>query len=137
MPYSDASTQLQALSALHNHKLRDAKVEALQAKFDETILEMERARMSAEDAQTAIISPYPDVSHPGRYRSWREYAELQHAIFDSICTRHLWPAQDVLSVTQMALLERWRPSMRYRGNSLNAALMRAYRGIVEAKNTLE
>ena len=137
MAYSDAATQVGALSTVHNHELRDAKVRALQAKLTETTLAMERARMSAEDAQGAITSPYADTSHPGRYRSWREYAELQRAIFDSICCRRLWPAQDVLAATQMALLERWRPSPLYRGNSPNAALMRAYCGIAEALGILE
>ena len=137
MAYSDATTQLQALTTVHYYELRDAKVEALQAKLAETTLAMERARMSAEDAQGAITSPYPDMSHPGRYRSWQEYAQLQRLIFDSICCRRLWPAQDVLPATQMALLERWRPSMRYRGNSPNAALMRAYCGIAEALGILE
>ena len=137
MAYSNAATQLQALSTVHYHELRDAKVEALQAKLDETILEMERARMFAEDAQTAIISPYLDTSHPGRYRSWREYAELQRAIFDSICCRRLWPTQEMLAATRLALLSTWRPSRLYRGNSLNAALMRAYRGIAEALSILE
>ena len=137
MAYSDATTQLQALTTVHYYELRDAKVEALQAKLAETTLAMERARMSAEDAQGAITSPYPDMSHPGRYRSWQEYAELQRAIFDSICCRRLWPAQEMLAATRLALLEIWRPSRLYRGNSLNAALMRAYRGIAEALSILE
>ena len=137
MAYNNAATQVQALSTVHNHELRDAKVEALQAKLAEATLAMERARMSAEDAQGAITSPYPDTSHPGRYRSWREYAELQRAIFDSICCRRLWPAQEVLAATRLALLEIWRPSRLYRGSSLNAALMRAYRGLTEAVSILE
>ena len=98
---------------------------------------MERARMSAENAQSVMTSPYPDISHPGRYRSWREYAELQRAIFDSMCCRRLWPAQEVLSATRLALLQIWRPSRLYRGSSPNAALMRAYCGIAEALSILE
>ena len=51
MPYSSAATQLRALSTVHNHEFKDAQVEALQAKLAETTLEMERARVSAEDAR--------------------------------------------------------------------------------------
>ena len=137
MAYSDAATQVGALSTVHYHELRDAKVRALQANLAETTLAMERARMCAEDAETAITSPYSDTTHPGRYCSWRAYAELQRAIFDRICCRRLWPAQEVLAATRLALLEIWRPSRLYRVNSLNAALMRAYRGMTEALRCLE
>ena len=137
MAYNDAATQVGALSTVHYHEFKDAKVRALQAKLTETTLAVERARMSAEDAQGVMTSPYPDTSHPGHYRSWRAYAELQRAIFDSICCRRLWPAQEILAATRLALLNIWRPSRLYRGSSLNAALMRAYRGIAEALSILE
>ena len=51
MAYSNAAAQIQALSTLHNHELKDARVEALQAKLAKTTLDVERARMSAEDAR--------------------------------------------------------------------------------------
>ena len=137
MAYNDAATQVGALSTVHYHEFKDAKVRALQANLAETTLAMERARMSAEDAKSAMTSPYLDTSHPGRYRSWREYAELQRAIFDSICCRRLWPAQEMLAATRLALLKIWRPSRLYCGSSLNAALMRVYRGMTEALRCLE
>ena len=73
MAYSNTCTQLAALSAVHNFEFKDARVEALQAKLAETTLEMERARMSAEDSRSAMHAAHSTV-HATRvqlYKYWR------------------------------------------------------------------
>ena len=78
MAYNNTATQTAALSAVHN-EFKDARVEALQAKLAETTLEMERARMAAEDAQGKAMSPSGNNVHTQdprlRLQTWREFGQ--------------------------------------------------------------
>ena len=132
MAYSDAATHTQSLSALHNLEFKDARVEALQAKLAETTLDVERARMSAEDALGAMTSPYQD--NQGRYLSWRGDTKIQRGVNSRMWRDIIFEGRDVLSATRLALYEYWRPSRRieeWEEVTVHAALTNAYRGMTE------
>ena len=62
-------SNLNALSAAMNAE-QDVAVRALKAQLEEKQLALERARMSAEDARAAMVSPDGDLS-------WREFGSLE------------------------------------------------------------
>ena len=64
-----ALSNLNALSAAMNAE-QDVAVRALKAQLEEKQLALERARMSAEDARAAMVSPDGDLS-------WREFGSLE------------------------------------------------------------
>ena len=64
-----ALSNLNALSAAM-HAEQDVAVRALKVQLEEKQLALERARMSAEDARAALVSPDGDLS-------WREFGSLE------------------------------------------------------------
>ena len=62
-------SNLNALSAAMNAE-QDVAVRALKAQLEEKQLALERARMSAEDARAAMVSPDGTLS-------WREFGSLE------------------------------------------------------------
>ena len=49
------------------------------------LLDLERARMTAEDLRVASISPYPNnlFIYPPRHLTWREFAEERMRSYDA------------------------------------------------------
>ena len=100
------SSQLRALDAV---LLRTQETERrlLQERLDEMALELERARMAAEDARCSLI-PH---NHRG-WRTWREFALGVNAHVDYLHADVIQPALDLVEEAA-AQLASDRPGMAY------------------------
>ena len=85
-------SNLNALSAAMNAE-QDVAVRALKAQLEEKQLALERARMSAEDARSAMVSP-------DGIRDWREFGSLERMILNM----HIDPAIDHLQEARQEIL---------------------------------
>ena len=70
-------SNLNALSAAMNAE-QDVAVRALKGQLEEKQLALERARMSAEDARAAMVSPDGKTD-------WREFGRYERSCLNSLC----------------------------------------------------
>ena len=63
--------------------------------MDEVLRELERARMTAEDSRSAMVSPYP--TNTGRDVSWREFGMERNDMCDHMTFNRIDPAMETLA----------------------------------------
>ena len=119
-------SNLNALSAAMNAE-QDVAVRALKAQLEEKQLALERARMSAEDARSAMVSP-------DGIRDWRQFGRYERSCLN---THSIGPAivwlQEARHDILVALSDLDRDNIR--GNI--AALSAAHTAMVKAECRLE
>ena len=86
-------SNLNALSAAMNAE-QDVAVRALKGQLEEKQLALERARMSAEDARAAMVSPDSDFS-------WREFESVERIRLNM---HGIGPAIDLLQEARHEIL---------------------------------
>ncbi len=129
------ASQIAALNVAYN-RFQEHEARALKRKLAETTLEMERARMSAEDARGAMVSPYCNNYHTTdpRYRhlSWREFGTERNDMCDHLVHNVTHPAEEILQGARKKIRMVWRDP----ASSREAALTAAYNAMCDAEKCL-
>ena len=127
--------QIAALTTVYE-KLQDPEMRNLKRKLEDTTLEMERARMAAEDWCGKMVSPYGTNHHTRdprrRCLSWREFGEDRNEMCLHLVYEVMEPAQDTLSQARRNIRMAWQdPNTDY-----PTALKTAYNAMCDAERQL-
>ena len=125
-----ALSNLNALSVAM-HAEQDVAVRALKLQLEEKQLALERARMSAEDARAAMVSPYLTGSdHP---RSWREFGAERNKRCNHVDYNVIAPAQHLLLDARRDMRVAFDdPNCNYK-----VALISAYNDVIDVEDCLK
>ena len=132
---NSVTTRIEALGTVYA-QFQGVEGRRLKRRLGETTLEMERARMSAEDARSAMVSPYGTNHHtedPRRRRlSWREFGTDRNEMCLHLVYDVMEPAQQILEEARKNI----HVVLQGPASSREAALTAAYNAMCDAEKCL-
>ena len=131
----DPALQIAALTTVYE-KLQDPAVRNLKRKLEDTTLEMERARMAAEDWCGKMVSPYGTNHHTRdprrRFLSWREFGEERNEMCHHLSYDVIGSAEEALMRARRQIRMAWNDP----GADSRAPLTAAYNAMCDAEKIL-